>query len=249
MGSLFSWTTIGGAEVLLLTAVVALVGIGFGVPIAQSSSWFLAAQACFVTAAIVFLLKVAEVAITNDFTFLRRAVLCAVLFGVVGVVSVEAARALGSLRGGAAQGEESDNEPHAAPELKPEPLVPLAPPTEAATAPVAIPVAEPKVDWHQRKVDRSGGKYRVEVVLEVDKEYPDPIFGVLCDRPCTPELLGEPGVTTSLVWSDGNNPNLGVGQITSPDPLKPGVPVAWWIRSKDGQPIKVLVVKKARIKR
>lgn len=268
--SLFTWTMVGWAEAVLLGAVLALVGIGFAVPVAQSSSWFAAAQACLVSAALIFLGKVAQVAITHDYTFLYRAGICALLFAVVGVLTVEGTRGLETLshKPSAARVVDHQIADHdVVTDLKPEPVgqkgdevipavtntaAPLtAPPATAPAAtppPVTVPLVEPKVIWRQQKIDHSGGKYRVEIVLEVDSEYADPIFGVLCDRPCTPELLRASGVSTSIVWTDGNNPNLGVGQITNLASLKAGAQVAWWIRSNDGKPIKVVAVKKARIK-
>lgn len=61
-------------------------------------NWFLGAQVCFEIAALIFLIKVTEIAVVMSHPFLERALFTFLLFGIVGVISVEAVRSIGRLR-------------------------------------------------------------------------------------------------------------------------------------------------------
>lgn len=60
-------------------------------------NWFLGAQVCFAFAALIFLIKVTEIAIVMNHPFLERALFTFLLFGIVGIIAVEAIRGIGKL--------------------------------------------------------------------------------------------------------------------------------------------------------
>jgi hypothetical protein len=97
-GVLFSWIVVGWAEAVLLGAVLAMIGIGYAVPANNSGSWFTGAAICFSAAALLFLLKVAEIAIVMNHPFWERAVFTLALFSAVGLATVEGVRGINRIR-------------------------------------------------------------------------------------------------------------------------------------------------------
>jgi hypothetical protein len=95
---LFSWGVVAWTEAVLLGAILAMIGIGYTVQANNSGLWFTGAQICFSIAALLFLLKVAEIAVVMNHPFWERAVFTIVLFGVVGLVTTEGLRCIYKIR-------------------------------------------------------------------------------------------------------------------------------------------------------
>jgi hypothetical protein len=95
---LFSWIVVAWAEGLLLGAVLAMIGIGYAVPTDSSGPWLTGAQICFSIAALLFLVKVAEIAIVTGHPFWERAIFTIALFSVVGLITVQGIRGINKIR-------------------------------------------------------------------------------------------------------------------------------------------------------
>lgn len=75
-----------------------MIGIGFAVPVANCWPWFLWAKICFSVAAMIFLVKVANIAIVMNHPFWERALFVFVLFGITGLLTTEVIRGIGGIQ-------------------------------------------------------------------------------------------------------------------------------------------------------
>lgn len=95
---LFGWSVVGWAQGILVTSVLALIAIGYSVPVNNSRPWFVGAQAVLAVAAILFLVKVIEIAVIMDHPFGERAMFTVALFGMVGLLTTEGIRGISKIR-------------------------------------------------------------------------------------------------------------------------------------------------------
>lgn len=97
--NLFSWTFLAWTEAILIGGVLAMIGIAASVGFDKESSrfWLNSANLCFALAAIIFLAKVTQVAVTTDHPRLERVLFALALFGVVGATMVEVIRGINGL--------------------------------------------------------------------------------------------------------------------------------------------------------
>jgi hypothetical protein len=95
---LFGWNMIGWTEAILITGILALIAIGYAVPVNVNDRWFVTAQMCLAVAAMLFLVKIIEIAVITSHPFWERAIFTVALFGAVGLLTAEGIRGINSIR-------------------------------------------------------------------------------------------------------------------------------------------------------